>query len=530
MSKAFGEQNPNQGEDAVSWQTWSDGNGGVPTITGNADWGKLSLQLSGAEGRSAVYDLGSAVSRTFTLTENRYGTGSETATLQIRGDASSFLQDDNLPAWEDYISPVTRTWRYVQIREITFGFLSIDATGRYLKDGNGNPILLMGDTAWELGQQITDADVTTYLSNRASKGFNLVIMELIEHYFCTNAPNDYYDNPPFTGTNFTTPNETYFARMDNIIQKARNLGIYVIVAPLYLGFGGSDEGWDTEIAAASEADMTSWGEYVGNRYKDYTNIIWCIGGDADPTALLAKVNAFVTGLRNYDTNHLITFHDARNTKGSTHLAGASWLTLQSIYTGEIVDTLAADAYDDSPAKPFILIESYYEDHAGTTQQELRAEGYNALICGACGYIFGNGIVWNLGYLGGDWQAAMNDTGSVEMGYYHDLISAIDWFSLVPDTAHALLTSGYGTPGASDFAPAAMDAGGTLGLIYMPSNRTMSVDMSQFSGTVTCRWFDPTDGTYTADAASPHVNSGTHDFSRAGANSAGDADWLLLLEA
>jgi hypothetical protein len=27
MSKAFGEQNPNQGETAVSWQTWSDGNG-----------------------------------------------------------------------------------------------------------------------------------------------------------------------------------------------------------------------------------------------------------------------------------------------------------------------------------------------------------------------------------------------------------------------------------------------------------------------------------------------------------------------
>jgi len=32
VSKAFGEQNPTQGETAVSWQTWSDGVGGIPIL------------------------------------------------------------------------------------------------------------------------------------------------------------------------------------------------------------------------------------------------------------------------------------------------------------------------------------------------------------------------------------------------------------------------------------------------------------------------------------------------------------------
>lgn len=118
-AKAFGEQSPTFGEDPVSWQTWSNGSGSPPTIEGNADWGKLSLQISGAEGRSAVYDLGNIVTRTFTLTENRYGTGAENAILQIRGSTGSFVQDSAVPAWEEYITSISRLWRYVQVSETT---------------------------------------------------------------------------------------------------------------------------------------------------------------------------------------------------------------------------------------------------------------------------------------------------------------------------------------------------------------------------------------------------------------------------
>lgn len=129
MSYAYGEQTPTLGETAVSWQTWSDGNGNIPTIDGNADWGKLNLDLAGEEGRSAVYDLGSSHARTFTLTENRYGTGGESATLQIRGDTTIFTQDVYSPNWETYSGSVSKTWQYVQIREVTGTIYYIDATG-----------------------------------------------------------------------------------------------------------------------------------------------------------------------------------------------------------------------------------------------------------------------------------------------------------------------------------------------------------------------------------------------------------------
>jgi hypothetical protein len=119
MSKAFGEQNPTQGEDPVSWQTFTNGAGIIPDVVGDVDWGKLKLDLLGQEGRSAVYDLGAAATRKFTLTENRYGSGAETATIQIRGDTSAFVQDDVLPAWETYTAPVSKGYRYVQVRATT---------------------------------------------------------------------------------------------------------------------------------------------------------------------------------------------------------------------------------------------------------------------------------------------------------------------------------------------------------------------------------------------------------------------------
>jgi hypothetical protein len=119
MSKAFGEQNPTLGETAVSWQTFTNGSAVIPDVVGDVDWGKLKLDLLGQEGRSAVYDLGAAATRKFTLTENRYGTGAESATIQIRGDTSAFVQDDVLPAWETYTAPVSKGYRYVQVRATT---------------------------------------------------------------------------------------------------------------------------------------------------------------------------------------------------------------------------------------------------------------------------------------------------------------------------------------------------------------------------------------------------------------------------
>ncbi len=103
-----------------------------------------------------------------------------------------------------------------------------------------------------------------------------------------------------------------------------------------------------------------------------------------------------------------------------------------------------------------------------------------------------------------------------------------------------MTAGYGTFDAtttegnhfvmtSDYVTAARTPDGALVMAYLPSLRTVQVDMAQFGGPVTARWYDPSRGTFTAVEGSPLPNSGGHSFTPPGNNGDGDGDWVLVLE-
>ncbi len=105
--------------------------------------------------------------------------------------------------------------------------LKISANQRYLVDQNKTPYLLQGEAAWEL---IVDErggrGVEQYLRNRNEKGFNSVLMNLIEHRFSKKPPLNAAGEGPFTTPgDFTTPNEKYFAHADWVIHKAGEYGI-----------------------------------------------------------------------------------------------------------------------------------------------------------------------------------------------------------------------------------------------------------------------------------------------------------------
>jgi hypothetical protein len=153
-SKAFGEQNPTHDETPVSWQTWSDGSGSIVNVLGDPNWGKLILNTLGGEGRSAVYNLQNSASKIFSLSKNRYGTGSGSATLQLRGGSSLFLQDDSYPDWEDYVAPIYHDWQYAQTRATTATYYFVDATS-----GSDTNTGLSPSQAWKT---ISKVNATTF--------------------------------------------------------------------------------------------------------------------------------------------------------------------------------------------------------------------------------------------------------------------------------------------------------------------------------------------------------------------------------
>ena len=113
---------------------------------------------------------------------------------------------------------------------------------RHLVDANGGAFLLQGDSPWSLFVAATREQVDQYLDDRASRGFNTLLANLIENKFASNPPRNAYGDAPFLNGDFAQPNEAYFAHADWVLQRAAAKGFLVLLVPAYAGFGGGSEG------------------------------------------------------------------------------------------------------------------------------------------------------------------------------------------------------------------------------------------------------------------------------------------------
>ena len=83
---------------------------------------------------------------------------------------------------------------------------------------------------------------------------------------------------------------------------------------------------------------------------------------------------------------------------------------------------------------------------------------------------------------------------------------------------------------SDYVTAARTPDGSLVLAYLPTLRTLTVDLTKLRGRVRARWYDPSRGVYAPIAGAPFANSSTRAFTPPGKDGEGDEDWVLVLEA
>ena len=154
---------------------------------------------------------------------------------------------------------------------------------------------------------------------------------------------------------------------------------------------------------------------------------------------------------------------------------------------------------------------------------------------------------------------------IQLSYMKNLFVSRKWHDLVPDQTHTVVTAGYdrfscivgkfvayvgkdqnsltsralrrvrkhldiGSITTNTCATAARTSDGSLVMVYMPTIRAITVDMSKLTGTTTARWYDPTSGEYADVKGSPFVNEGSRQFVPPGANKSGEGDWVLVLEA
>lgn len=403
--------------------------------------------------------------------------------------------------------------------------LHVEAGKRYLITAQGQPFLIHGDTPWLLMTQLNKADVDLYLDDRQAKGVNTILVELIEHYFSDNAPNNWYGDGPFLAGPFSALNDAYFDQAEYVVAEARERGMLVMLTPAYLGYDGGDEGWYQAMGQAGNAALRTYGQNIATRFEQYDNILWVEGGDYDPPDR-TRMRAVIDGIHDIETTHLHTFHGARFTAALEWLGPSeTWLNVNTIYTDK--DTVMAEAQGEyqRSTMPFFLIEDSYED-SSANGTETRQQAWQAVLSGAAGQLRGETHIWQFD---SSWKSRLDSEGARTMTYLRNLLESYSWWTLVPDFSNNFLTAGIGS-GATR-APAAVASDGTFAFIYTRDVRDLTVDMGKLAPlSVRARWYDPTNGSFAAVAGSPFPNTGSRVFRPTGNNSLGKTDWVLVLDA
>jgi Protein of unknown function (DUF4038)/Putative collagen-binding domain of a collagenase len=417
--------------------------------------------------------------------------------------------------------------------------LKVSADKRFLVDQQNKPFLVVGDAAWSYIVQLDENDMELYCSNRQAKGFNSIIVNLIEHKFADHPPKTKAGFAPFDKPgDFTAPNAKYFDFGHKSVEIAGRHGIVVWLAPAYLGWAGGDEGWFKDLKANGKQVAHDYGRFVAERFKDLPNIVWIIGGDYTPAAddqwTLGEI---ARGIREVDQTHLITAH-VGGESAAPALHDPDWLDIATTYSyaPRLFEPVSVD-YLRQPIRPLVLIETIYENEHDSTRDQLRRQAYWAMLSGACGQFFGDCPIWNFDGPGvfpfhTTWRKTIDDAGSRDQAILAKTFSSINWQDLVPDLTHETLVNGIGDDVATIAAARSHD--GKLVVCYIPStgadSRAFVIDLSRLSGNVSASWSNPIDGKRTEIDGFPKENKGLQSFKTPGDNGSGANDWVLILES
>ncbi len=377
-------------------------------------------------------------------------------------------------------------------------------------------------------------------------GFNSILVDaLCTSYTGGNGNGTAYDGtPPFTsGTDpsnydLSTPNPAYFAELDALVSLAATDHLAVLLDPIETG------GWLVTLENNGPAKAYNYGVYLGNRYRGFANIVWHSGNDFQSWSSSPSDNNLVhqvmLGIASADPVHLQTVELNYNFSYSNQDTTLSdVLTLDACYTYYETYDCFAQAYASTPVLPLFLTEANYEYENNTGQLPgpagpyvLREQEYWTLTSGGAGQLYGNHYTW---LFPPEWQLFLISPGALEIQYINSLFGALPWQNLVPDTAHQVVTGGYGTynGGNENFTTATYCTTawvrGFYALTYCPQATTLTVNLAEFAGFTRARWYDPSNGTFIRISGSPFRNAGSHNFTTPGNNHNGDRDWVLDLD-
>jgi hypothetical protein len=337
-----------------------------------------------------------------------------------------------------------------------------------------------------------------YIEDRRRKGFNTLMINLIEYRFAQDPPRNLAGDEPFTSPgDFRTPNEAYMAHAERVLDIAAEHGMIVLLYPTYLGHpsapkaGRRAEGWYEEVLASGAEGGHAWGDYLGRRFGHFRNIVWSMGGDRNPGAAAPALTATARAIRATGVDNLFSAHVLPECSPLDVFPEHEWLDLNPTYTYHIVHWKLRDDWRRDPVWPFYLVESTYEGEHNASELQIRRQAYWSVLCGANGHCMGNRPIW---LFDPGWEAALDLPGSVAMARWGAFFRALPWTELVPDFDNTIVVSGLGEARGLDRATTAATPDRRLAISYLPAQRLVTIDVSTLAGpNLHVAWFEPKTG-------------------------------------
>jgi hypothetical protein len=432
--------------------------------------------------------------------------------------------------------------------------LKISENRRFFAENNGNPFFWLGDTGWLIFGKLTREEAEAYLDDRKEKGFNVIQAMLIHHVYTSNA---YGDSALVAGdvsrpkvTEGIAPEDSlqydYWDHVDFIIGKAEDKGLHMALVPVW--------GSNVRSGLVNRQQAAAYATWLGNRYREQSNIIWLNGGDVPGSDSTEVWQAIGTNLRQADPYHLITFHPRGRLQSSDWFHNEHWLDFNMFQSGHRrydQDDSEKNYGEDSwryvkadylltPVKPTLDGEPSYEGipHGlhDTLQpfwndNDIRRYAYWSVFSGASGFTYGHSAVMQFHKPGTKsraygvknfWTEAIDAPGARQMIYLKNLMLSRPYFERIPD--QSLLG---GEPGVKyDYQTATR--GNNYAFIYTSNGKTITVNMGIIGGKrVSVSWYNPRNGSQTSRGE--YDNSGVREFDPPGEPGYGN-DWVLILDS
>ncbi|KAL4878745.1 hypothetical protein BJY04DRAFT_209055 [Aspergillus karnatakaensis] len=133
--------------------------------------------------------------------------------------------------------------------------------GRFFQQLDGTPFFWQADTAWLLFHRLNYSEAETYLSDRASKGFTMVLAVAFTQAGINSSNRN--GDLPFIDEDLENPNEAYWEHVDAVVELAWKKGIRICMVPTWGKYVHDSE---NRPGIVNTTTARPFGHFLGNRY------------------------------------------------------------------------------------------------------------------------------------------------------------------------------------------------------------------------------------------------------------------------